>query len=198
MTALRLTNLMVLVLAAALAACTSGPRGAPSSGANAGGDAPNRLDRQVEYQLGTGDRLRVIVFGEEDLSGEFEVDDTGYVSMPLIGKTQAKGKTLREFESALVTQLQGGYLLDPRVSVEVLNFRPFYIIGEVQNGGKYDYVPDMTVLNAIALAGGYTYRADERRVYVTQAGTSHEVELRTDQGISVLPGDIIRVPERIF
>ncbi len=160
----------------------------------------DRLSRDIEYQLDAGDRVRVIVFNEPDLSGEFEVDGTGVVSLPLIGKVSACGLTARDFEDAIATALLDGYLKDPRVSIEVLNFRPFYIIGEVENGGEYDYVPDMTVLNAVALAGGYTYRADDRRVYITQAGANSEVEVRLDEGagIQVLPGDIIRVPERFF
>ncbi|WP_425061643.1 polysaccharide biosynthesis/export family protein [Pyruvatibacter mobilis] len=160
----------------------------------------DRLSRDIKYQLDAGDRVRVIVFNEPDLSGEFEVDGTGVVSLPLIGKVSARGLTARDFEDAIATALLDGYLKDPRVSIEVLNFRPFYIIGEVENGGEYDYVPDMTVLNAVALAGGYTYRADDRRVYITQAGANSEVEVRLDEGagIQVLPGDIIRVPERFF
>lgn len=154
--------------------------------------------RALVYKLGTGDRVRVIVFNEEDLSGEFEVDSTGALALPLIGNISARGLTLREFETAVADALRDGYLKDPRVNVEVLNFRPFYIIGEVENGGEYDFVPEMTVLNAVALAGGYTYRADDRRVFVTKAGTNTEVEHRMESGIKVLPGDIIRVPERFF
>ncbi|GAA6155347.1 polysaccharide biosynthesis/export family protein [Pyruvatibacter sp. HU-CL02332] len=154
--------------------------------------------RELVYKLGTGDRVRVIVFNEEDLSGEFEVDSTGSLALPLIGNISARGLTLREFETSVADALRDGYLKDPRVNVEVLNFRPFYIIGEVENGGEYDFVPEMTVLNAVALAGGYTYRADDRRVFVTKAGTNTEVEHRMESAIKVLPGDIIRVPERFF
>lgn len=161
-------------------------------------DASSSGSRQLIYKLGAGDRIRVIVFNEADLSGEFEVDSTGNVALPLIGNTNAAGLTLREFESNVADALREGYLRDPRVNIEVLNFRPFYIIGEVQNGGEYDFVPDMTVLNAVALAGGYTYRADDRRVFITKAGTNDEVEHRVDQGVKVLPGDVIRVPERFF
>lgn len=161
-------------------------------------DAGDRAARDVQYRLGGGDRVRVIVFNEPDLSGEFEVDNSGNVALPLIGNTQAQGLTLREFEDEVAAALRDGYLKDPRVSIEVLNFRPFYIIGEVQNGGEYAFVPEMTVLNAVALAGGYTYRADERRVFITKAGESQEVEHRVEQGIKVLPGDVIRVPERFF
>lgn len=154
--------------------------------------------RELVYKLGTGDRVRVIVFNEEDLSGEFEVDSTGSLALPLIGNISARGLTLREFETSVADALRDGYLKDPRVNVEVLNFRPFYIIGEVENGGEYDFVPEMTVLNAVALAGGYTYRADDRRIFVTKAGTNTEVEHRMESAIKVLPGDIIRVPERFF
>lgn len=154
--------------------------------------------RALVYKLGTGDRVRVIVFNEEDLSGEFEVDSTGSLALPLIGNISARGLTLREFETEVAAALRDGYLKDPRVNVEVLNFRPFYIIGEVENGGEYDFVPEMTVLNAVALAGGYTYRADDRRIFVTKAGTNAEVEHRMESAIKVLPGDIIRVPERFF
>ena len=126
----------------------------------------DRLSRDIEYQLDAGDRVRVIVFNEPDLSGEFEVDGTGVVSLPLIGKVSARGLTARDFEDAIATALLDGYLKDPRVSIEVLNFRPFYIIGEVENGGEYDYVPDMTVLNAVALAGGRGSQAEPIRVRV--------------------------------
>ena len=170
-----------------------------SVAAVAGASAQSAADsRDLVYKLGTGDRVRVIVFNEEDLSGEFEVDSTGSVALPLIGNTSARGLTLREFETAIADALRDGYLKAPRVNVEVLNFRPFYIIGEVENGGEYDFVPEMTVLNAVALAGGYTYRADDRRVYVTKAGTNAEIEHRMESAIKVLPGDIIRVPERFF
>ncbi|MDW3097618.1 MAG: polysaccharide biosynthesis/export family protein [Alphaproteobacteria bacterium] len=166
---------------------------ASTAASQSGADA-----RELVYKLGTGDRVRVIVFNEEDLSGEFEVDSTGSLALPLIGNISARGLTLREFETSVADALRDGYLKDPRVNVEVLNFRPFYIIGEVENGGEYDFVPEMTVLNAVALAGGYTYRADDRRVFVTKAGTNTEVEHRMESAIKVLPGDIIRVPERFF
>lgn len=196
--------MMRLVLGAALVLGVSGFVALPAVEAErhvtVQGSPADRTTRDIVYVLGSGDRIRVIVFDEPDLSGEFEVDGTGVVSLPLIGKTTAKGLTLREFEDEVATALRDGYLRDPRVSIEVLNFRPFYIIGEVQNGGEYDYVPDMTVLNAVALAGGYTYRADDNRVFVTKAGANTETEVRLDrgQGIQVLPGDIIRVPERFF
>lgn len=150
------------------------------------------------YLLGSGDELRVIVYGEEDLSGEFRIGGEGAVSLPLIGSVGAAGLSIREFESQIAIALQDGYLLDPRVSVEVLNFRPFYIIGEVENGGEYPYTHGMSVLNAVAVAGGYTYRANRRRVFITRAAGVEEIEVTANRVESVRPGDIIRVPERFF
>ncbi len=150
------------------------------------------------YTLGPGDRLRVIVFGEEDLSGEFEVDSAGIVSLPLIRPIKTQGKTLTHFKSEVETQLSAGYLVDPRVSVEILNYRPFYITGEVGRPGEYPYVAGMNVLKAIAMAGGYTYRANTRRVFLTRAGTNAEETKKPGQELMILPGDYIRVPERFF
>jgi len=150
------------------------------------------------YRLGTGDQVRVIVFGENDLSGEFFVDGAGYVSVPLIGEVQASGKTLVEFRAELESLLADGYLIDPRVSAEVLNYRPFYILGEVENSGEYPYTDGLTVVNAVARAGGFTYRANERRVMIQRAGTTEEVQMELTPTLQVLPGDTIRVLERFF
>lgn len=155
------------------------------------------VDAKSLYRLGTGDRLRITVFGEEDLSGEFEVDDTGSISLPLIGEVAATRKTPRELERAVAAALADGYLVSPRVSIEVLNYRPFFILGEVKEPGKYAYVNGMTVLNAVAVAGGYTYRARKDQVVVVRGGESGE-EIKAQENTPVLPGDIIRVPERLF
>ena len=148
------------------------------------------------YQLGPGDQLRVIVFGEEDLSGEFQVDDTGAVSIPLVGEVSAGGQTLRSFEAAVRARLSEGYLKDPRVSVQVLNYRPFYIIGEVEKGGEYPFVSGMHVLNAVAVAGGFTYRANTSKVFITRGGEEFLFEVTPE--LRLQPGDVIRVPERFF
>ena len=117
------------------------------------------------YHLGTGDKLRVNVYGEEDLSGEFLVDGSGQVQLPLVGQVKAAGLTIHEFVSEVITSLKSGYLKDPKVSVEVLNYRPFYIMGEVNKPGEYPFENGLNVLGAIALAGGYTYRANDNDVY---------------------------------
>ncbi len=152
----------------------------------------------LEYRLGSGDELRVIVFGEDDLSGKFKVSSTGNVSLPLIGQVNAADRTLSEFEEDVESRLRDGYLIDPRVSTEVLNYRPFYIYGEVKQGGEFPYVNGMNVLNAIALAEGYSYRANTKRVFITRKGILEEKEFPASQLTKVLPGDVLRVPERFF
>ena len=148
------------------------------------------------YQLSAGDRVRVIVFGEEELSGEFELDGEGTFSMPLIGTIDGEGLTPRELEERIATLFRGDFLKNPRVSIEVLNYRPFYILGEVNNPGAYPYRSGMTILNAAALAGGFTFRARENKIEVTRGGAG-EPRIMTPETV-VQPGDVIRVNERIF
>ena len=138
------------------------------------------------------------VYGEDDLSGEFELDGSGTISMPLIGAVTLGNQVLTSAETLIVEKLADGYLVNPRVSIEVLNYRPFYILGEVKEPGSYAYVSGMTVLNAVALASGFTYRASESKIEVTRKVNGEEVEMRIDITAAVLPGDIIRVPERFF
>jgi protein involved in polysaccharide export with SLBB domain len=152
----------------------------------------------VAYKLGSGDKLRVTVFGEKDLSGDFDVNDQGVVALPLIGPVSVAGKTLDETE-VLITQSYGkSYLVNPRVNVEVLNYRPFYILGEVQKPGSYPYVNGLTVLNAVALAGGYTPRANKDHIVIRRAANPDAGEQSTGEDSRVLPGDVVRVPERFF
>lgn len=153
---------------------------------------------RTEYRLGTGDRLRVTVFGEEELSGEFVVDGAGAVSLPLVGEVDARGLTLREFRTQVEAQLSEGYLNDPRVSAEVLNYRPYYILGEVEESGEYPYTDGLTVMNAVATAGGFTYRANTRIVYIKRAGSNDERAYPLTATTPVQPGDTIRIAERYF
>jgi protein involved in polysaccharide export with SLBB domain len=150
------------------------------------------------YRLGVGDRVKVSVFGERDLSGTFEVGSTATLSMPLIGEVAAGGKTVRELEHEITVMLRDGFLKDPQVGAEVVNYRPFYIIGEVRQPGSYAYVNNMTVLNAVALGGGFTHRARERRVWLTRADDRTRTEVLVDATTIVMPGDVIRVDERFF
>ena len=150
------------------------------------------------YRLGPGDRISVNVFNHSDLSGDYTLDGSGRFPMLLIGQVDAAGKTAAELEVALVDALRPDYLVNPRVTVQVLTYRPFYIIGEINSAGDYPYVDGMTYLNAIAIAGGYTFRAKQDIVYVIRAGDPEEEEVRLPVSDRVKPGDIIRVDERMF
>jgi protein involved in polysaccharide export with SLBB domain len=151
-----------------------------------------------QYQLGPGDKVRVLVFNENDLSGEFVVDSSGSVNLPLIGAVAARGATVREFQDRVVTKLRDGYLKDPKVSIEVLNYRPFFITGEVKSGGEYPYKAGLTVQDAVGVAGGYTYRANTKTAYIRRAGQDREQEVKLSQRVPIKPGDSIRIPERFF
>ncbi len=151
------------------------------------------------YRLGGGDKVRVITYGEDTLTGEFYISGAGKISLPLIGDQQAAGLTTAELEKEITGALTGGgYIKDPRVSVEVLNFRPFYILGEVNKPGSYPFEDDMTVFNAVATANGFTYRANEHRVLIRHAGDAREREVTLTPDLKVLPGDTIRIKERLF
>ncbi len=152
----------------------------------------------VDYRLAAGDKLRVTVFGHEDLSGEFEVNDSGQISMPLIDEVTASGSNITELEVKIVNALKPDYLVNPRVSIEVLGYRPFYIIGEVAAPGSYPYSSGMTLVNAVAVAGGFTYRARKGRVKIVRERGDVTVELEADLTTAVMPGDVIEVPERFF
>ena len=151
------------------------------------------------YRLGSGDRVRITVFGQPELTGEYQVDGTGQLAFPLIGQVQAGGLTGPGLEQALVDKLKPDYLKNPSVSVEVLTYRPVYIVGEVKQPGSYPYVTGMSVINAVALAGGFTYRARESSFYVSRTGANGEkTKLDATPETPVLPGDVITVRERYF
>lgn len=148
--------------------------------------------------LGPTDRVRVKVYGEPDVAGEYEVDSSGYVSIPLAGRIRAAGSTTRQLEHSIAAALSKGIVRDPRVNVEIALYRPFYILGEVKKSGEYPYRVGMTVLDAIASAGGFTYRANESKVYLRRAGGAGEEIYPLDSPVLIYPGDNIRVPERFF
>lgn len=154
----------------------------------------------TEYRLAAGDRLRITVFGEESLSREYVVSSAGDLSFPLLGDIRASGSTVTELQTRLGTALANGYLNDPRVNAEVLNYRPFYILGEVGKPGEYKFSDRLTVVQAVALAGGFSYRADQRRVFLRRSGDGQEETyvLSSDRPVYVAPGDTIRVGERYF
>jgi polysaccharide export outer membrane protein len=149
---------------------------------------------ESSYILGPGDRVRVIVFNEQDLSGDFDVDGRGQISVPLIGEIQAGGGTVRQVERAIEDKLRGGFLRDPKVSAQVIGYRPFFILGEVRSPGSYPYVNGMTIVSAVAIAGGYTPRASRREVVIIRTGR----EIKATEETVVMPGDTVRINERFF
>ncbi len=151
----------------------------------------------AEYVLGVDDNLKITVFNETDISGQFKISSTGTISMPLIGNINAAGLTVSQLQDSIEKSLAKGYLKNPRVGVEVLNYRPFFILGEVIKPGSYTYVNGMTVINAIALAGGYTYRAHKGDVDLKRGGPN-ALGARVGEETPVLPGDVINVRERFF
>ena len=139
-----------------------------------------------------------LVFNEKDLSGDFEVTDQGYVALPLIGQVRVGGETVSTVADVITRAYGKDYLVSPRVSVEVLNYRPFFILGEVQKPGSYPYVSGMTVLQAVTLGGGFTPRGDEDKILIKRADHPNEGEKPIKEDGAVLPGDVIRVQERFF
>jgi protein involved in polysaccharide export with SLBB domain len=160
--------------------------------------APDMVQGGNNYHLGTGDQIRVIVYGEDDLGGQFTVDGNGFVSLPLIGQVKVSGFAAPDLEIAITNKLADGYVNNPKVSVEVTTYRPFYVIGQVNKPGEYPYVNGMTVLNAVALAGGYTTQADDEDVYVRRNGTAKEQQVPADQTTQIYPGDVVRVTQTTY
>ena len=150
------------------------------------------------YTLGPSDRLKISVFNHADLSGEFQLDGEGRFSMPLIGSVDAGGLTAAELEALLVSRFKPDFLVNPRIFIQVMNYRPYYLVGEVQGTGAFPYVAGMTYLKAIAIAGGFTYRAKQDYVFVVRADDPSQQEIKLNVEEKVQPGDIIRVAERLF
>ncbi len=146
----------------------------------------------------SGEKIKVTVFGEDRLTGEYEVDPGGNVSLPLAGTIKAAGLTKSQLELELARKFRGEYLRNPKVTVDVASFRPFYILGEVGKAGEYPYKSGLNVMSAMALAGGATYRASRSTVMIQHAGENGFKEYPMSPTIPVLPGDLIRVPERYF
>ena len=176
--------------AALLAACASGPAaGAPEDFVPAG---------MTGYRLGAGDEIKVTVYGESDLSGNFVVDGEGLITMSLIGQVPVAKLTLAEASHALEVRFKDGYLRDPKVNAELVKGRPYYILGEVNKPGEYPFVSGLTVMNAIASAGDFTYRADKVRILIKSIDSPDEREVALTPTTTVRPGDTIRIRERFF
>jgi protein involved in polysaccharide export with SLBB domain len=152
----------------------------------------------VVYKLGPGDRLRIQTYGEERLSGEFLVDGQGRIAFPLIGQVAADDKTADELQSLLTAKLGEQALRNPRITVEVLNYRPVYILGEVSKPGEFPFSAQLRVYSLVAKAGGFTYRANRKLVYIQHAGAPGEIAYRLDSTTLVQPGDTVRIGDRLF
>lgn len=181
----------ILLGALALAGCATQPlpSGAPvASTASVG-----------EYHLAAGDKVRVTTFNEPTLSGELVVGSNGSIAMPLVGDIPARGLTVTDLQAAIAQRLEtGGFVRSPSVAAEVIEFRPFYILGEVQKPGEYPYSVGLTVTKAVATAGGFTYRANAKQVFITRDGSTTEQSVPVTASTPIGPGDTIRVGERFF
>lgn len=184
--------MVAALLTVAAAGC--GNVGLPST------DAPTeRVNPAIGYRLEPGNIVRVTVFNESNLSGDFQVDPAGNVGLPLIGNVPAAGISADTLAERIGATLQrGGFLREPRVNVEVVTYRPFYVLGEVRNPGEFPYVQGMTVLSAIAKAGGYDFRARQGEVALVRIEGGVQKEYRATEQTPILPGDIIRVVQRYF
>ncbi|MDE2579972.1 MAG: polysaccharide export protein [Hyphomicrobiales bacterium] len=145
-----------------------------------------------------GDKVRVTVFGEDRLTGEYEVDQAGFMSLPLAGTVKVSGLTKPQLEKELTKKFRGEYLRDPKVTVDVSNFRPFYIMGEIAKPGEYQFKNGLNVMSAVALAGGSTYRANTSKVLIQHVGDKSFKEYPMSPEIPVTPGDLIKLQERYF
>jgi len=159
---------------------------------------PTAAPKVNAYQLAPGDQLLISVYQEQDLSGKFTVDTEGFVTLPLVQRVRLTDLTGAEAEQLLTSLYADGYLIDPQISVQIIRHQPFYVMGEVSKPGQYEYTPDLTLQEAIARAGGYTYRADEDDVDVHRSSQSLHIEDDDIFIFSVRPGDVIQVRERTF
>ena len=191
---MRCMGAALALLALLLTAC-DGPRGftadVPAHAAMAQAD--------TSYVLSPGDKVKVTVFNEPDLTGEFQIGQSGEIAFPLIGTIAAAGLSVKEFQNQLLRRLRNGYVRNARVSIEVASYRPFNVFGEVRNAGQYPFRHGLTVQDAIAMAGGFTYRANSRTAYLRRANANAEISVQLDgPRVSIHPGDDVRVPERYF
>ena len=187
----------LLVGAAIIGAC-SGQSGEATLASPPASSLGAKQEVSRIYRLGIGDKIKITVFGENELSGQYEVGATGILSLPLIGEIPAKDVGIADLRATIVQRLRNGYLKDPKVSVEILTYRPFYVHGEVRSSGEFPFKNGVTIRDAVAIAAGYTYRANLSYVILIREGTATEVRVELPSTYGVMPGDNIRIPERFF
>jgi polysaccharide export outer membrane protein len=188
-----LTSLFLIV---AVAGCSSGPASYSQNAENAQARLPMRSSAGP-YALGTNDQVRVQVYNEPTITGDYVIDGAGFLAIPVAGRVKAAGITTEQLERRLTAKLNSGILKDARVTIQIGNYAPFYIRGEVKRPGEFPYKPGLTLGDAVAMAGGYTYRADEGRAYVRPSGGT-EITRPLDVDPPISPGDNIRIPERFL
>jgi protein involved in polysaccharide export with SLBB domain len=177
------------------------PTNAPGAGHRQGATATPgaAAGKDPDYRLGANDRLRITVFGQPTLTGEYTLDGNGVLAFPLIGNVPAEGVTTSQLQKAIAAKLEPDYLVNPNVSAEVVTRRPFYVIGEVLKPGNYSYVTGLTAINAVAMAGGFSRRARKNDFYIRRlAPNGQMVRIEANSGAILQPGDTLEVRERIF
>ena len=160
--------------------------------------APAPAPYDAPYRLDAGDKLRVVVYGQEGLTNTYSISASGAITMPLIGAVPARGRTPQGLASDIGARLRNGYIREPSVAVEVEAYRPFFILGEVQAPGQYPYVPNMTAESAVAIAGGFSPRARKDRVTITHTDAAGTSRIVAPPGTPIRPGDTVLVGERWF
>jgi protein involved in polysaccharide export with SLBB domain len=183
-----------LALCCGLMGCEGGFVGGSAPVASAESIATTITDLRIQ----PGEKLRVTVFGEDKLSGDYDVDPSGSVSLPLAGTVKASGLTKAALELELAKRFRSEYLRNPKVTVDISAFRPFYILGEVGQPGEHPYKSGLNVMTAIAVSGGNTYRSSNTRVLIQRSGEITMKEYPMSSAVPIYPGDLIKVPERYF
>jgi polysaccharide export outer membrane protein len=184
-----LLSVPLFLVASVLAACSGPGSGLP----------PVPHSDVTQYQLGPGDQVRIITFSDEQLTGDFRVDASGHIALPLLGTVKASGLTTSQLENEVAQELQARNLYrNPSVAVEVISYRPIFILGEVNRPGEYPYQPGMTVVSAVAIAGGFTYRAIEDEASVVRNVNGRPVEGRAVRTTPLRPGDVVTIYQRMF
>ncbi len=185
----RKVSLVALCVTAALAAGCASYRPAPPAFHEA---------LYQPYALDAGDRVRVTVFEQDGLTNTYSVDQSGYIAFPLVGAVPARGRTVQQLEGEIAQKLRGGYIRNPDVSVEIDRYRPIFVMGEVGSAGQYAYVPGLTAQKAVAIAGGFSARANQQNVDITRSINGKVMTGRVVLSDPLLPGDTLYIRERLF
>lgn len=186
-----LTLILTLgLVAASLSSCTPG----------IGSYAPQNDGNLPAYHLSAGDKIGLTIYGEPELSGEFIVTPEGFIHLPLIGSIKVLDNTLEQAKHRIVEAYQDGYLIDPDITLALITARPFYILGEVNSPGAYEWAPNLNILKAAAMAGGFTIRANQKSFDLVRGETEHAAGIKAKSRLSTLvqPGDVVYVSERYF